>query len=178
MHKAAHELLSPAFTGRLSCMEVLMRYSRQNKIIELINTYEIDTQEKLASLLKECGYEVTQATISRDIKDLQLVKTLSSSGKYKYAVHKSIDLPVSDRFVKIFRETITSVNSSGNLIVVKTLSGCASAAGEAIDTSNFPHIIGSIAGDNTLLLVADAPENVAEVMEAFNEMLIARGKND
>ena len=108
-----------------------MRYSRQNKIIELITNNEIDTQEKLVTMLRECGYEVTQATISRDIKELQLVKTLSSSGKYKYSVHKSQDLPVSDRFVKIFRETITSIDSSGNIIVVKTLSGCANAAGEA-----------------------------------------------
>ena len=98
-----------------------MRYSRQNKIIELITNNEIDTQEKLVTMLRECGYEVTQATISRDIKELQLVKTLSSSGKYKYSVHKSQDLPVSDRFVKIFRETITSIDSSGNIIVVKTL---------------------------------------------------------
>ena len=153
-----------------------MRYSRQNKIIELIENNEIDTQEKLAALLKECGFEVTQATISRDIKELQLVKTLSPSGKYKYAVHKSVDLPVSDRFIKIFRETITSVASSGNLIVVKTLSGCAPAA--AVDTSRFPHIIGSIAGDNTFLLVADDPANVSEIMDAFNEMLLARGKDD
>lgn len=148
-----------------------MRYSRQNKIIELISNYEIDTQEKLVSMLRECGYEVTQATISRDIKELQLVKTLAASGKYKYAIHKSQDMPVSDRFVKIFRETITSVNASGNIIVVKTLSGCANAAGEAIDTSNFEHIIGSLAGDNTLLLIADSPNNVAEILENFGKML-------
>ena len=108
-----------------------MRYSRQNKIIELIENNEIDTQEKLAALLKECALPI----LSRDIKELQLVKTLSPSGKYKYAVHKSVDLPVSDRFIKIFRETITSVASSGNLIVVKTLSGCAPAAAEAVDTT-------------------------------------------
>lgn len=148
-----------------------MRYSRQNKIIELINNYEIDTQEKLVTMLRECGYEVTQATISRDIKELQLVKTLTSSGKYKYTVHKSQDLPVSERFVKIFRETITSVNASGNIVVVKTLSGCANAAGEAIDTSNFEHIIGSLAGDNTLLLIADSPDNVPKILEDFENML-------
>lgn len=148
-----------------------MRYSRQNKIIELINNYEIDTQEKLVTMLRECGYEVTQATISRDIKELQLVKTLTSSGKYKYTIHKSQDLPVSERFVKIFRETITSVNASGNIVVVKTLSGCANAAGEAIDTSNFEHIIGSLAGDNTLLLIADSPDNVPKILEDFENML-------
>ena len=151
-----------------------MRYSRQNKIIELITNNEIDTQEKLVTMLRECGYEVTQATISRDIKELQLVKTLSSSGKYKYSVHKSQDLPVSDRFV----ETITSIDSSGNIIVVKTLSGCANAAGEAIDTSNFEHIIGSLAGDNTLLLIADDEKNVPEIVDGFSEMLNRGKRND
>lgn len=153
-----------------------MRYSRQNKIIELINTYEVDTQEKLASLLRENGFEVTQATISRDIKDLQLVKTLSSSGKYKYALNQTKDMPVSDRFVKIFRETITSFAASGNLVVVKTLSGCASAAAEAIDNSGLPHIIGSIAGDNTILLVADSESSIPEIMQEFQDMLQMRGK--
>lgn len=155
-----------------------MRYSRQNKIVELINNYEIDTQEKLVTMLRECGYEVTQATISRDIKELQLVKTLTSSGKYKYTVHKSQDLPVSERFVKIFRETITSVNASGNIVVVKTLSGCANAAGEAIDTSNFEHIIGSLAGDNTLLLIADSPDNVPKILEDFENMLHLGAKTE
>ena len=155
-----------------------MRYSRQNKIIELINNYEIDTQEKLAALLKENGYEVTQATISRDIKDLQLVKTLTASGKYKYALNQSKNMPVSDRFVKIFRETITSFVASENLIVVKTLSGCANAAGEAIDSSGLPHIVGSIAGDNTLLLIADSADSIPEILQAFQDMLHMRGKND
>ena len=83
-----------------------MRYSRQNKILELINIHEIDTQENLAALLRESGYNVTQATVSRDIKELQLVKVLSSTGKYKYASNKTTDSAASDRFTKIFRETI------------------------------------------------------------------------
>ena len=155
-----------------------MRYSRQNKIIEIINNNEVDTQEKLAALLRESGFEVTQATISRDIKELQLVKTLSSTGKYKYAVSTSKDMPVTDRFVKIFRETVTSVDSSGNIIIVKTLSGCANAAAEALDTSNMPHIKGSIAGDNTFILIADDPENVPKIIDSFKEMLYSRAKND
>ncbi|MBR5230301.1 MAG: arginine repressor [Firmicutes bacterium] len=155
-----------------------MRYSRQNKIIEIISNNEVDTQEKLAMLLRESGFEVTQATISRDIKELQLVKILSSSGKYKYAVSTSKDMPVSDRFVKIFRETVTSVDFSGNIIIVKTLSGCANAAAEALDTSNMPHIKGSIAGDNTFILIADDPENVPEIIAGFKEMLYTRAKND
>lgn len=155
-----------------------MRYSRQNKILELINVHEVDTQENLAALLKESGYNVTQATVSRDIKDLQLVKVLSSTGKYKYAANNSAQTSSSDRFTKIFRETITSIDSSGNIIVVKTLSGCASAAGEAIDTCGIPHLIGSIAGDNSIFLLADAEENVSEIKSKFQEMLFTRVKND
>ena len=148
-----------------------MRYSRQSKILELIEKYEVETQDKLASLLKEYGYDVTQATISRDIKEMHLIKTLSSSGKYKYAVATNVESPVSDRFVNIFRETIKSVDSSGNLVVVKTLSGCANAAGEAIDSLGFPHVIGSVAGDNTLMIIIDDPENTPEFLKEFNEML-------
>lgn len=155
-----------------------MRYSRQNKIIDIITNNEVDTQEKLAAMLRDSGFEVTQATISRDIKELQLVKTLSSSGKYKYAVSTSKDLPVTDRFIKIFRQTVTSVDYSGNIILVKTLPGCANAAGEAVDTSKFPHIKGSIAGDNTLLLVADKEDNVPAIIDEFKKMLRTRTNND
>ena len=151
-----------------------MRYSRQNKILELISSNEIETQDKLASMLKNEGFEVTQATISRDIKELQLVKVLSNSGKYKYALSTQQDAPISDRFVKIFRETITSFQSAQNLIVVKTLSGCGNAAGEAIDNLGLSHIIGSIAGDNTLLLIVDDQSNVEEILATFNSMLTLR----
>ncbi|MEG0829050.1 MAG: arginine repressor [Anaerovoracaceae bacterium] len=148
-----------------------MRYSRQNKILELIGKYEVETQDKLASLLKEFDYDVTQATISRDIKELHLIKTLSSTGKYKYAAGINVDGPISDRFVNIFRETIKSVDSSGNIVVVKTLSGCANAAGEAIDSLGFPHIIGSVAGDNTLMIVLDNPANAPSFLDKFNQIL-------
>ena len=154
-----------------------MRYSRQNKILELIANNEIDTQERLASMLKEQGYDVTQATISRDIKDLQLIKVLSHSGKYKYAVSTQQDTPISDRFVKIFRETITSFASAHNLIIIKTLSGCGAAAGEAIDNISLPHMVGSIAGDNTLLLIIDEEENVEEILSIFNNLLSKKSQD-
>jgi len=153
-----------------------MRYSRQNKILELISANEIETQEKLVSMLKDAGYSVTQATVSRDIKDLQLIKVLTPSGKYKYAASAQQDAPISDRFVKIFRETITSFAAAGNLIVVKTLSGCGPAAGEAIDNISLPHLVGTIAGDNTLLMIVDKEENVDPIMNRFNEMLSKRSK--
>ena len=153
-----------------------MRYSRQNKILEIIANNEIETQEKLASMLRNEGFDVTQATISRDIKELQLIKVLSNSGRYKYAVSTQQDAPISDRFVKIFRETITSFASAQNLIVIKTLSGCGAAAGEAIDNISLPHVVGSIAGDNTLLLIIDTVEHVKEILKIFNNMLILRNR--
>ena len=95
-----------------------MRISRQNKILELIEQYEIETQDKLASLLREYGFEVTQATVSRDIKELQLVKTLTSSGKYKYAVSTSDDGPIPSRLIDIYRSTVRSINKSGNIVLL------------------------------------------------------------
>ncbi|MCR5134838.1 MAG: arginine repressor [Clostridiales bacterium] len=147
-----------------------MRYSRQNKILELISKTAVETQEQLCQLLKDAGYDVTQATVSRDIKELQLIKTLSPEGKYQYSQLRGNGF-ISERFVKIFRETITKITPAGNLIVVNTLSGCASAAGEAIDSVDFPHIVGSIAGDNTLLLIVDHEDHIPAVMKAFDEMM-------
>ncbi len=147
-----------------------MRYSRQNKMLELIKLHEIETQEKLCTLLRESGYNVTQATVSRDIKDLQLVKKLSDSGRYKYSQTTDAG-PISERFIKIFRETILSVSSAENIIVIKTLSGCGPAAGEALDSLAYPHVIGSVAGDNTIMIVIDDKENVAGLVQEFQELL-------
>ena len=148
-----------------------MRYSRQNKILELVNNNEINTQESLAEMLKNAGFDVTQATISRDIKELHLHKTPTPSGKYKYTVGESSHQPVKDRFVKIFKETLVSVADSGNIIVIKTLSGCASAAAESIDALDIKHVIGTIAGDNTIMLIADDVKNVPELVSRFNDLL-------
>ena len=155
-----------------------MRYSRQNQILEIIANNDVETQDELQSLLNKAGFPVTQATVSRDIKDLQLVKALSANGKYKYIVGKYSDRPISDRFINIFRETITSYNSAENLIVVKTLSGCGNAAGEAIDCLELKHVVGTVSGDNTMLIVVDSSENVPEILEMFETMFTRRGKED
>ena len=151
-----------------------MRYSRQNKILEIISDTEVETQDQLQELLKEAGYEVTQATISRDIKELQLVKAMSASGRYRYISGIAAGQPISERFINIFRETIISYNSANNLIIVKTLSGCGSAAGEAIDCMDLEHVVGSVCGDNTLLIVVDSEENVREILEVFDKMISSR----
>ncbi len=149
-----------------------MRYARQEKILELIANYEIETQEKLSSLLKAEGFDVTQATVSRDIKELQLFKVLSENGKYKYSSVNNHDTNISSRFVKIFQETVKSVVPSYNIVVVKTLTGCGNAAGEAIDSLNLPHVVGSIAGDNTIFIVVDDLKNVDYIVNRFNELLM------
>jgi len=148
-----------------------MRYTRQNKIIELISLNEVDTQEKLAELLRNSGFEVTQATVSRDIKELQLVKTPAASGQYKYTLPEQSVKQTTDRYSKIFKDTTQTVAGSGNIVVVKTLTGCANASCEAIDSMEFPHILGTIAGDNTVFIVCDSPKNVSKLIVMFEEIL-------
>lgn len=152
-----------------------MRISRQNKILELIEKNEIETQDKLVSMLRDFGYEVTQATISRDIKELQLVKTLSPTGKYKYSVSSAEGGPVPDRLTDIYRTTVRSIAKSGNIVLLKCISGCAAATGEALDSMGVPHVIGSVAGDNTLLLVIDDPDNSDEVVAFLEKMMKKQG---
>ena len=148
-----------------------MRISRQNKILELIENYDIETQEKLAAMLREHGFDVTQATVSRDIKELQLVKTLTADGRYKYAVSPSSDGPIPARLIDIYRSTVRNISKSGNIVLLKCLSGCANAAGEALDSMELPHVIGTVAGDNTLLLVVDDPANSNEVVQILRDLL-------
>jgi transcriptional regulator of arginine metabolism len=148
-----------------------MRYSRQNKILELIGKYDIETQEMLSDLLRKSGFEVTQATISRDIKDMKLVKSLTPGGTYKYVVADGAFRTTSERYIKIFKETIQTVEHSGNMLVIKTLSGCANAACEAIDSLDFEHALGTVAGDNTLFLVVDDPKNAPALAKKFESLL-------
>ncbi len=148
-----------------------MRYARHQKILELINAHEIDTQERLVEKLREAGFNVTQATVSRDIRELQLVKQAGPSGRSCYAQNASKDAPISERFRKILRETILSIESAENIIVIKTLSGCANAAAEAIDSAKYPEILGSIAGDNTIFIVVDGDQHVQSLVDKLNSYI-------
>ena len=143
-----------------------MRLSRQNKILEIIKTNEVETQDQLLNLLRAAGYSVTQAT-----GELQLVKGQTKDGRYKYISGNYDNRPISDRFKRIFKETTVSWQSAQNLIVVKTLSGCSGAAGEAIDCLSLEHIVGSISGDNTLLVIVDHEDNVKSVTDAFDKIM-------
>ena len=148
-----------------------MRLSRHNKILEIIANNEVKSQEQLQSLLKDAGYEVTQATISRDIKELQLIKSQDKNGITRYVANTSDNRPISERFIRIFKETTLSYAPAQNLIVVRTLTGCGNAAAEAIDCLEFEHIVGSIAGDNTLLVIVDNEKNVPAIISAFDKII-------
>ena len=129
------------------------------------------TSEELAARLREMGIVVTQATVSRDIKELRLLKVLLPQGGYKYAVADKADHGLADRFVRIFRDSVLSIQYASNIVVIKTLSGSANAAAEAVDSMRWPELLGTMAGDNTILAVAHDEEAAKAVVDKFHEML-------
>lgn len=130
-----------------------MKGNRQSAILEVIENNTIETQEELAKQLADRGFKVTQATISRDIKELHLIKVQDERGVYKYAVNEIVPVVNTERLLRVFRETVINVQSAGNMIVVNTLPGSANAAAEVLDNMNIDGIVGSLAGDNTIFIV-------------------------
>lgn len=148
-----------------------MKYSRHTKILDLIEGYEIETQEELAHRLKECGFNVTQATVSRDIKELRLIKVLTKEGRYKYATIKHQEGGVSDRFIKLFRDAVLSIDHAGNMVVIKTLVGSANAAAAALDALDLKDVVGTLAGDDTIFILARSEDKVPAILEVFKDMI-------
>lgn len=148
-----------------------MKTVRQVAILDIIEKQEIETQEELASALNARGIRVTQATVSRDIKELRLLKVLTPSGKYKYATGDQADNNLTDRFIRMLAESLLSVSSANNLIVVKTLSGSANVAAEALDSMHWPEVLGTLAGDNTVLLIIRSNEETITVTSRILEMM-------
>jgi transcriptional regulator of arginine metabolism len=147
-----------------------LKAKRHMKIREIIKEKPIETQEELAEELRKQGFNVTQATVSRDIKELRLIKVLRDNEHYCYAEPERTSF-ISDKLLRMFKESIIGMESSENLIVIKTLSGTASAAAEAIDGLNWREIIGTIAGDNTILVIARSKAAVKEIMEKFENIM-------
>ncbi len=129
-----------------------MKTRRQTKILELINEYEIDTQEELLRRLREDGLDVTQATVSRDIKELRLIKTLSSEGKYKYSTAKDTAKDYSSKFYSLLSDSAVSINYACNLVVIKCLTGMAQAVCAAMDSMHWEGVVGTLAGDDTIFI--------------------------
>lgn len=149
-----------------------MKANRQKKILELITEKSIETQEQLLKELHGCGYKSTQATVSRDIKELQIIKTLDGLGGYRYSVpHRTEGERFDARFRVIFRECVTSVDYAQNLIVIKTMPGLGSAAGANIDALHMPSVVGTLSGDDTALVVMRDAECAESFCEEIHKML-------
>ena len=129
-----------------------MKNARQTAILSIIEHNDIETQEDLAARLRDMGIMVTQATVSRDIKELRLLKVLTPSGVYKYATAAKAEHGVSERLVRMFIDSVLSITYAENLVVIHTLAGSANAAAEAIDSMRWPEILGTMAGDNTIFV--------------------------
>ena len=150
----------------------MMKNDRQAMILDIISQENIETQEQLLARLRERGVASTQATISRDIKQLHLIKEPVGRGVYKYAVSGNrTRLNVAEKLRTIFRESITSIESAQNIVVVKTMPGLASAACSALDHMEIAYMVGSLAGDDTALLVMKDAESAAAFSEDIQEML-------
>ena len=152
-----------------------MRYARQNKILEIIKSFEIDTQEKLAEKLTEAGFSATQATVSRDIRELGLVKAAGKNGRNCYAQAPRSNGKDQSRFSKLLKDTVQDIKQADNIIVVRTLSGCAPAAAEVIDNLGIDGIVGTLAGDNTIFIAAESRELVSSVIRALSEIISKAG---
>lgn len=148
-----------------------MKSKRHAMILKLIASENIETQEELARMLSAQGFDVTQATVSRDIKELRLIKVLTSDGKYKYATVERAESDMQERFIGLFSNCVISITSAGNIIVIKTMAGSASVAAEAIDSMKWGEIAGSIAGDNTIFVAIRDGKSIADVIKKFQKMI-------
>ena len=148
-----------------------MKSKRHSKIIEIIKSTAIETQEELAEELKKAGFDVTQATVSRDIKNLKLVKKQDNKGHYRHTIIEEEKNEMVDRLSNILANTVTSVENVDKMVVVKTISGSASAAAEAIDTLHLGEIAGTIAGDNTIFILVRSLEKAETLVSRILEMI-------
>ena len=151
-----------------------MKIKRQTKIIELITKNDVETQEELADLLNEAGYNVTQATISRDIRELKLTKVSSEKGKQKYIVLQKQEAGLSEKFVRVLRDGFVSMDRAQNIMVIKTVSGMAMAVAAALDALHINGIVGCIAGDDTIMCAIRTVEDTIDVMEKVNKLVSTR----
>jgi transcriptional regulator of arginine metabolism len=148
-----------------------MKYNRHAKILEIIESCEIETQDELVDKLREIGMDVTQATISRDIKELRLVKVLTPDGKYRYSPIRSESGSMNDRLLIIIKEAFVSCDYANNILVVKTRPGMAQAVAASVDSLGWSEIVGTLAGDDTLIIICRAEKIAENLMERFTRMV-------
>ena len=148
-----------------------MKIGRQAKIVELVNTHDIETQEELADLLNSAGYNVTQATISRDIRELKLTKVSTDRGRQKYVVLRQSGDGMAEKYVQVLKNGFLSMDSAQNILVIKTVSGMAMAVGAAIDHLSMNGVVGCIAGDDTVMCAIRTTDDTLKVMRQISRLL-------
>lgn len=148
-----------------------MKKKRQEMIIQLIEQYDIETQEELADKLKALGFQVTQATVSRDIREMNLTKIPAGKGRQKYVILRGDDRHLGDKFLRVLKEGFVSMDMAQNILVVKTVAGMAMAVAAAIDAMKLSEIVGSIAGDDTIMIAVRTVEDTERVMEVIRESM-------
>ena len=148
-----------------------MKKNRHSEIIELIETYEIETQEELAERLKKAGFQVTQATVSRDIRELHLSKIPCGRGKQKYVLLKQDESQLSEKYIRVLSDGFVSMDMAQNILVIKTVAGMAMAVAAALDAIKFKEIVGSIAGDDTIMVAVRTTEETKVLMQKIEQLL-------
>ncbi len=148
-----------------------MKSSRHKKIVELVRENDISTQEELAQILNNQGFNVTQATVSRDIRELKLTKGISDSGKQKYFVETNEESNLNEKYVRVFTECFVSMDMAMNILVIKTVSGMAMAVAAALDAMNFNEIVGTIAGDDTIMCAIRTVEDTRILISKLEKIL-------
>lgn len=148
-----------------------MKVARHEKIIELIQQYDIDTQEELAAKLNEAGFKVTQATVSRDIRALKMTKVAGRDGKSHYAILEDSHGALGDKYTRVLHDALTSIDVGQNMIVIKTVPGMAMGVAAALDALKWQEILGSIAGDDTVMCVARTSEQAQTVKDKLKSIL-------
>ena len=148
-----------------------MKVNRHAKIVELINKYQIETQDELAEYLNEAGFKVTQATVSRDIRDLKLTKVPAENGRQKYAVLQSAQNGMTEKYVRILRDGFSSMDMAQNILVLKTVSGMAMAVAAALDAMNWNEIVGCIAGDDTIMCAVRSIDDTIVIMSRLRKLV-------
>lgn len=148
-----------------------MKIERHAQIIRLINQYDIETQEELAEKLNESGFQVTQATVSRDIRELRLMKIAKRKGGSKYAVLQNVDQEMNKKYISVLTASFLSMDLAQNILVIKTVSGMAMAAAAALDDMNFQEIVGCIAGDDTIMCAVRSADEALLLMEKIKKLM-------
>ena len=148
-----------------------MKTKRQTKMLELIKKHDIETQEELSDYLQKEGYQVTQATVSRDIRELKLTKVAMSNGRQKYAALTEANEDLSEKYTRVFRDAFVSMDMAQNILVIKTVAGMASAVCAALDAMKWNEIVGSIAGDDTIMCAVRSVQETVEVMGRLRKIV-------